>query len=55
MDVLTSLLSHLDTIGWKPSTFGLTKLSGIPRYVKGKDPIEHPKVLAKCCNFPGRG
>jgi len=47
MDVLSSLFLHLETIGWKSSTFGVDRLSGIPRYVKGKLPMVQPKVFAK--------
>lgn len=50
-EVLTSLLSHLLTKGRKSSTFGLVVPRGSPKYVKGRFPVEQPKVAARCCNL----
>jgi hypothetical protein len=47
-EVAASLHSHLLTRGEKSMTFGFVKPSGRPRYVKGKVPLSHPKVLARC-------
>jgi hypothetical protein len=51
MEVLASLLSHLEIKGKKSTTFGFVVLKGRPKYVKGIDPIEQPRVFAKVCNF----
>ena len=47
-DTLTNLRSHLETIGQKSATVGLVilQLQGRPKYVKGRDPSEHPKAAA---------
>jgi hypothetical protein len=45
--MLASLLSHLETRGRNSSTFGFERPRGKPRYVKGRIPIEHPKVWAR--------
>jgi len=42
----TILLSHLETRGQKSATEGFVRLRGSPKYVKGKEPVEHPKELA---------
>ena len=46
-ETVTNLLSHLDTRGQKSATVGFVTLRGKPRYVKGNEPVEQPKVLAK--------
>ena len=47
----TSLLSHFETTGQKSVTVGLVRPIGRPKYVKGKEPFEHPKVEAKTSNL----
>jgi len=46
-ETITNLLSYLDTRGQKSATVGFVRLRGKPRYVKGNEPVEKPKVLAK--------
>jgi hypothetical protein len=56
-----NLLSTLSIIGARSSIFGLVVPMGKPRYVKGIDPISHPKVFpissaevkSKLKNLPG--
>lgn len=51
VDVLTRPLSHLLTMGRNSSTFGFVRPRGSPRYVKGREPVEQPKVLARWHNL----
>jgi len=41
----------LETKGQKSATVGLVRLRGKPKYVKGKDPFEQPKVEANISNL----
>jgi hypothetical protein len=47
IEVLASLLSHFEIKGKKSITLGFVIPRGKPKYVKGIDPIEQPKVFAK--------
>jgi hypothetical protein len=44
-----NILSILSIIGSRSSNLGFIVPIGSPRYVKGIDPIWHPKTAASCC------
>jgi len=48
---VASLLSHLETKGQKSATEGLVRLRGRPKYVKGRVPLEQPKLAANSSNL----